>query len=545
MDSSLPLVTVVIDSLNQARYLEAALLSVFSQDYPNLELIVGDGGSIDETLAILQRVQSSDRRLRWFSEKEKGSVWVLNKCVRMARGTVIGWLNAGASYAPGAVRHAVQGFMDHPNWLMTYGNAQWMNEHGGAVHGFQSLPPSAPVEGFSPEVGICSSTVFIRLSTWLLVGDFDEKLTSNFDFDYWMRVFKVFPNRIGFIDELQAFARLPAKSITVPVTDRLIQPGEMIDRFSLGEHLQFADAYFAGRESHHYLYQKPFYHPRDCAPSLSNLGQLFAGARLEAGMRVMDFAAGSCWLSRIFVQLGCTVVSCDASATALDIGKELFRKYPHIAENFTVPEFCVFDGVRLPFTDGSFDRIIVNDAFHHVSNVDVVLTEFFRILKSDGIVAMSEPGRYHSGTEASQYEMKTFNVIENDFVLEDVWQMALDAGFLDIRVCPVLREPDLSMEEYLQCIEGKVPQAVVQGLVQGTINHSIFFLHKSQWSGAPRSGCPAEVISTRQEFDEGFYLDRYPDVAVGIGQGHFVDGWEHYEKHGREEGRTGRSQSRI
>jgi glycosyltransferase involved in cell wall biosynthesis len=44
MDSSLPLVTVVIDSLNQARYLEAALLSVFSQDYPNLELIVGDGG---------------------------------------------------------------------------------------------------------------------------------------------------------------------------------------------------------------------------------------------------------------------------------------------------------------------------------------------------------------------------------------------------------------------------------------------------------------------------------------------------------------------
>lgn len=540
MDSSLPLVTVVIDSLNQARYLEAALLSVLSQDYPNLELIVGDGGSIDETIAILQRVQSSNRRLRWFSEREKGLVWVLNKCARMARGTVIGWLSAGASYAPGAVRHAVQGFVDHQNWLMTYGNAQCLNEHGCTVQGFPSLPPSAPVAAFAPGLGICSSTVFIRQSTWLLVGDFDKNLTSNFDFDYWMRVFKEFPNRIGFIDEMQALVRLPAQRMTAPETDRKIQPDEMIGRFSLAEHLQFADAYFAGREGHHYLYQKPFYHPRDCAPSLSNLGQLFAGARLDAGMRVMDFAAGSCWLSRILVQLGCTVISCDVSATALDIGKELFRKYPPIAENYIAPEFCVFDGVRLPFADGFFDRIVVNDAFHHVSNAGAVLAEFFRILKSDGIVAMSEPGRFHSGTEESQFEMKTFNVIENDFVLEDVWTLALEAGFLDIRVCPVLREPVLTIEEYLQCIQGKVPQAVVHGLVQGTLNQSIFFLHKSGWRREPRPGRPVEVISTREEFDECFYLDRYPDVAVGIGQGHFVDCWEHYQKHGREEGRAGR-----
>ena len=329
-------------------------------------------------------------------------------------------------------------------------------------------------------------------------------------------------------------------AVSAAEADQPIRPKEMIERYSLTQHLQFADAYFAGRESHHYLYQKPFYHPNDCAPSLSNLGQLFAGLGLAAGMRVMDFAAGSCWLSRILVQLGCTVTSCDASATALDIGRELFRRYPPIADHFTEPEFRVFDGVHLPFADGSFDRIVVNDAFHHVPNIGAVLAEFSRVLKSDGIVAMSEPGRHHSGTEASQFEMKTYSVIENDFVLEDVWLQAQATGFKDIRVSPVLREPDMSMEEYLQCIKGEVPQAVVQGLVQGTINHSIFFLYKGEPKVIRKLDTPTESLANRQDFDGVFYFEHNPDVAIAISQGQFVDAWEHYEKHGRDEGRAGR-----
>ncbi|MBK6649307.1 MAG: class I SAM-dependent methyltransferase, partial [Betaproteobacteria bacterium] len=167
-----------------------------------------------------------------------------------------------------------------------------------------------------------------------------------------------------------------------------------------------------------------------------NLGQLFCGAKLEAGMRVLDFAAGSCWLSRILVQMGCLVSCCDASATALEIGKELFRKYPPVAGSYSPPDFCVFDGETLPFADGAFDRVLVNDAFHHVPNMATVLAEFARVLTPDGIVAMSEPGRYHSRTEESQFEMKTFDVIENDVVLEDLWDMARGLGFADIRISP-------------------------------------------------------------------------------------------------------------
>lgn len=318
----------------------------------------------------------------------------------------------------------------------------------------------------------------------------------------------------------------------------LLKPRDLIDSNSLAEHLRYADAYFVGREDHQYLYQKPFHHPTDCAPSLGNLGQLFSGLRLESGMRVLEFAAGSCWLSRILVQLGCTVASCDASAVALDIGKALFRKYPPIASHYVEPEFCVFDGEHLAFADGTFDRIVVNDAFHHIPNVSTVLGEFFRVLKPDGLVAMSEPGRFHSQTEASQYEMQTYHVIENDFVLEDVWKMAKDAGFKDIKICPVLREPHLTMDEYLQCLQGDVPAGLITSLIQSTTNHSIFFLHKVALPMFSKNACVIHSAERREDFDESFYFARYPDVAAAIARGEFVDGWQHYEQYGRKESRA-------
>lgn len=316
-------------------------------------------------------------------------------------------------------------------------------------------------------------------------------------------------------------------------------PSELIARYSLSEHIKFADDYFKGREDHLYLYQKPFHHPRDCAPLLSNLGQLLAGSQLKAGMRVLDFAAGSCWLSRILVELGCVVTSCDVSATALAIGRALFEKHPPISKNFTLPSFSVFNGEQLDFPDHSFDRVIVNDAFHHVPNTEVVLGEFSRVLQDNGLVAMSEPGRHHSKTQDSQYEMNTFNVIENDLAVEQLWAEAQRVGFKDVRICPVVRRPYLTIGQYLDCIRAKVPARVTQAVVQDTTNHSIFFLYKQPLQSRLGDPNPAPEISQREVFDEDFYLNAYPDVAAAVDRGKFIDGWHHYEKHGRDEGRRG------
>lgn len=320
----------------------------------------------------------------------------------------------------------------------------------------------------------------------------------------------------------------------------LIDPSELIARYPLEEHLRFADDYFKGREEHLYLYQKPFYHPQDCAPLVTNVGQLLAGAQLESGMRVLEFAAGSCWLGRLLAQLGCVVTCSDASATALEIGKVLFAKYPPVAPHYPAPTFSVFGGARLDFADASFDRVIVNDAFHHVPNIPAILAEFHRVLDDDGVVAMSEPGRSHSRSEASQYEMSTFSVLENDIVLEDLWRDAREVGFRDIRICPVLRQPQMNIEEYLACINGDIPARVTRGLIQDTFNHSIFFLHKQPVREVKPIDVTIPRIMLREDFDEAFYLEAYPDVVAAIGKGLFADAWQHYERHGRDEGRRGK-----
>jgi SAM-dependent methyltransferase len=319
----------------------------------------------------------------------------------------------------------------------------------------------------------------------------------------------------------------------------LILPQALINSHTISEHVAFADQYFEGREEHSYLYQKPFYHPQDCAPSVTNLGHLLAGLRLQTGMHVLEFAAGSCWLSRILVQLGCMVTSSDASTRALEIGKELFKRYPPAMPRPVEPTFLPFDGVRLNLPDNCMDRIVVNDAFHHIPNVEDVLREFFRVLKPGGLVGMSEPGRHHSRTEASQYEMRTYSVIENDFVLEDIWEKAQAVGFADIEICPILRHPMLSMAQYQACIKGEVPPILNQSLIEDTTNHSIFFLHKTFPTGIDRLS-PVPAVTSIENFDEAFYLQQYPDVARAIQAGIFIDGWQHFENYGRAEGRRGR-----
>lgn len=92
-----PLVSVVTPSYNQGEFIEDTLLSVKNQDYPNIEHIIVDGGSKDNTLDILRKYRG-EYNLRWISEPDKGESDALNKGFEMVRGEIVGWINSDDAY---------------------------------------------------------------------------------------------------------------------------------------------------------------------------------------------------------------------------------------------------------------------------------------------------------------------------------------------------------------------------------------------------------------------------------------------------------------
>src|SRR5262245_26632601 len=96
-DPSLPLVSIVTPSYNQGAFIRETIESVLSQDYPKIEYWVIDGGSTDETIAILKHFEQ-DPRFHWMSERDQGQSDAVNKGWSRSRGEIFGWLNSDDIY---------------------------------------------------------------------------------------------------------------------------------------------------------------------------------------------------------------------------------------------------------------------------------------------------------------------------------------------------------------------------------------------------------------------------------------------------------------
>jgi len=185
-------------------------------------------------------------------------------------------------------------------------------------------------------------------------------------------------------------------------------------------------------------------------------------------MTVLEFASGTCWLSRYLNQLQCQTISCDVSQTALDIGQRLFTEYPIIGEPIAEPQFLHFDGHTINLPDESVDRIICNDGFHHIPNQEEVIAELARVLKTGGVAGFSEPGRYHSEGPQSQYEMRNYHVLENDMILSDIFAFAKKHGFTDCKAKAV-SAVDFSIDEWQTVTSKRNRTGTVKSMLKSMI----------------------------------------------------------------------------
>jgi SAM-dependent methyltransferase len=263
----------------------------------------------------------------------------------------------------------------------------------------------------------------------------------------------------------------------------MIDPRDVMARWTVEELCKTADDYYRRVADPTPLLAKPFWFLHETPAALHNLGLLLGGLRLGKAMTVLDFGAGTCWLSRVFTQLHCKAIACDTSAAALEFGKQLFQALPVLGSETVPPDFLLFDGHRLGLPEASVDRIVCFDAFHHIPNQSEVLQEFGRVLRPGGIAGFSEPGRHHSQAPQSQYEMANYKVLENDIDLNAIFALGQAAGFTRLSV-KVVNDMDMSLDDVNTLFGSDRHETLKSTLWNETFNamhnRAIFFLHKGE-----------------------------------------------------------------
>lgn len=113
--------SILTPSYGYGRFMSDCVKSVLMQEGVDVEHIVMDGNSHDETVQVLTSL-SGDSRLRWVSEPDNGQSDALNKAFRMSTGDWIGWLNADEFYLPGTLARVAEGIGKHPTADLIYGD---------------------------------------------------------------------------------------------------------------------------------------------------------------------------------------------------------------------------------------------------------------------------------------------------------------------------------------------------------------------------------------------------------------------------------------
>lgn len=204
-------ISLVMPSFNQGRFIAAALASVLDGPDAADEVIVLDNLSTDGTVAVLAEFAARHPgRLTVLRAADGGQAEALNRGFGMVTGDLAGWLNADDVLAGGALARMRALFAARPDLVLAHGNARWIDA---ADRDLGAYPVRADglLQDFREGCFVCQPTLLLRRAALPALGPpagiFDETLETAMDLDLWLRAWKRYPGKIGFLPEVQALQR--------------------------------------------------------------------------------------------------------------------------------------------------------------------------------------------------------------------------------------------------------------------------------------------------------------------------------------------------
>lgn len=218
-------ISIITPTLNQAKFLPETIDSVLVQNYKELQFIIIDGGSTDDTKKILK----NKKDITWLSEKDNGQAAAINKGLKMATGDIVGYLNSDDILMPGTLQKLNHFFSNNSNYFWVTGKCHIIDEKSQVIR-------SAITSYKNFWLSHCRSFIILKILNFISqpstfwrrkalrkIGYFNEALHFTMDYDYWLRLMSTY--KLGYIDDYLAYFRIHPNSKSTKNLNNLFDEG--------------------------------------------------------------------------------------------------------------------------------------------------------------------------------------------------------------------------------------------------------------------------------------------------------------------------------
>lgn len=186
-----PLITIVTPSYNQGQFIEETILSVLNQTYQNIEYIIVDGGSTDNTMEVVNKYKDKINVI--IHEKDNGQSDAINKGFKLAKGDLVGWLNSDDILYNDCVENIVKLYDKNPSGAIYYGSkSNFINENGNLLKlNILEIPNRAYL--LNQNYSVIQQGSFYKTSLVKECNYLNEKIHFCMDLDLWLRLLNLAP----------------------------------------------------------------------------------------------------------------------------------------------------------------------------------------------------------------------------------------------------------------------------------------------------------------------------------------------------------------